>query len=92
MLGYFSSRRNWDSPTTHPQARVPPPPVRGGGATPVRERGGGRPNSDEGTYTVLLFIYTYFVGGGQGCTDGKDSRKIEGVSREVDSRIFLPMW
>ncbi len=27
----------------------------------MRERGWGSPNSDEGTYTVVLFIYKYFV-------------------------------
>jgi hypothetical protein len=35
--------------------------VRGGGYTGLRERGWGSPNSDEGTYTVVLFIYKYFV-------------------------------
>ncbi len=29
----------------------------------MRERGWGSPNSDEGTYTVVLFIYKYFVSG-----------------------------
>jgi hypothetical protein len=32
VRSFFSSRRNCDSPTPHPQASVPPPPlVRGGG-------------------------------------------------------------
>jgi hypothetical protein len=33
----------------------------GGGHTRLRERGWGSPNSDEGTYTVVLYIYKYFV-------------------------------
>ncbi len=36
----FSSRRNWDSPTPHPQASVPPPPrfrSRGGAHSLARE-------------------------------------------------------
>jgi|LakMenE01Jun11ns_1017448.scaffolds.fasta_scaffold8280754_2 hypothetical protein len=46
------------------------PPVLGGGAHSLardkeddfgRERGWESPNSDEGTYTLLLFMYTYFV-------------------------------
>ncbi len=43
----LSSRRNWDSPN---------PSLAG-------ERGVGMesPNSGEGTYTLVLFIYTYFV-------------------------------
>ncbi len=48
-------------PTPHPQASVPPPLVPGGGAL-AGERGGWEsPNSDEGTYTVVLFIFMYFV-------------------------------
>ena len=46
----FSSRRNWDYPM-------------GGGHTRWRERGWESPYSDEGTYTVVLFIYMYFVDG-----------------------------
>ncbi len=40
-----------------------PPPGSGGRGTVAGERGVGResPNSDEGTYTVVLFIYRYFV-------------------------------
>ncbi len=58
----FSSRQNWDSPTPHPQARMPPP-VQGEGHSRWRERVWKSPISDEGTYTVVLFIhvYTYFV-------------------------------
>ncbi len=46
-------------PTPHPQASVPSPRFWGEGHT--RERGWESPNSDEGTYTVVLFIYTYFL-------------------------------
>jgi hypothetical protein len=44
--------------------RVPPPPGSGGGGegnTRWRERGWESPNSNEGTYTVVLFVYMYFV-------------------------------
>jgi hypothetical protein len=41
--------------------RVFPPGSGGGGHTRWRERGGESPNFDEGTYTVVLFIYTYFA-------------------------------
>ncbi len=54
----FSSRWNWDSPT-------PLPPTlwyRGGGHTRLRLKGWGSPNSNEGTFTVVLYIYKYFVG------------------------------
>jgi hypothetical protein len=43
--------------TNHPH-----PLVRGGGHTRLRQRGWGSPNSDEGTYTVVLCICKYFVG------------------------------
>ncbi len=48
-------------PTPHPQASVAPPRFWGEGHTRWRERGWESPNSDDGTYTVVLFIYTYFV-------------------------------
>jgi hypothetical protein len=48
-------------PIPHPQARVPPSRFWGEGHTRWRERGWESPNSDEGTCTVVLFIYTYFV-------------------------------
>jgi hypothetical protein len=35
----FFSRRNWDSPPHHPQARLPPPPLVPGGGAHLRERG-----------------------------------------------------
>ncbi len=40
----------------------PPPPGLGGRGTLAGERGGWKsPSSDEGTYTVVLYIYMYFV-------------------------------
>ncbi len=39
----------------------PPHPLVLSGGAPSRERGWESPNSNEGTYTVVLFIYTYFV-------------------------------
>jgi hypothetical protein len=45
VLSFFSSRRNWDSPIPHPQARrvCPPPPIGsvGEGHTRLRESGVG---------------------------------------------------
>ncbi len=63
MLGLFSSRQNWDSPNPSPADEFAPPPLwfRGEGNTRWRERGWGSPNSDEGTYAVVLYIYMYFV-------------------------------
>ncbi|MFN9943072.1 MAG: hypothetical protein ACK56I_26745, partial [bacterium] len=49
----FSSRRNWDSPTSSP-AGVCVPPSFGSGGTLARGRGGGGANSDEGTDTVVF--------------------------------------
>jgi hypothetical protein len=49
----FSSRRNWDSPNPSPAGEFPPPLW--------RERGWESPNSDEGTHTVVLYMYMYFV-------------------------------
>ncbi len=49
-------------PPLQPQASVPPHPlVRGGGHTRLRLKGLGSPNSNEGTFTVVLYIYKYFV-------------------------------
>jgi hypothetical protein len=48
-------------PTPHPQASVPPLLVRGEGHNPYWERGWESPNSDEGTYTVVLCIYIIYV-------------------------------
>jgi hypothetical protein len=57
----FSSRRNWDSPNPSPAGEfVAPPPPWGRGT--LAGRGGVRESqSDEGTYTVELYINMYFV-------------------------------
>ncbi len=55
MLGLFSSRLNWDP---HPLTRTLVPE---GGDTLASGRGGGGPNSDEGTDTWVLKAYIYFV-------------------------------
>ncbi len=53
VLGFFSSRQNWDTPhPPHPQASVSLPLVPGGRAHSITRDGGGGPNSDEGTGTV----------------------------------------
>jgi hypothetical protein len=79
VLSLFSSRRNWDSPT---------PSLAGecasllwfGEDTLACERGWESPNSDEGTYTVVLYIFMYFVGetnrGGWGGGRGEGERLI----------------
>jgi hypothetical protein len=59
VLSFFSSRRNWDSPTPHMQASVPlggAPPLDSGERNTLACGRGGRwsPNSDEGTYTVFV--------------------------------------
>jgi hypothetical protein len=57
VLGFFSSRQNWDPPTPHPQASVSPRPFGSGGTHSHAGDGvggGGGPNSNEGTDTVLL--------------------------------------
>jgi hypothetical protein len=56
VLSFFSSRRNWDSPNPSPAGeRAPPYLVRGGGAHSLT-REWESPNSDEGTYTVVLYV------------------------------------
>jgi hypothetical protein len=58
----FSSRWNWDSPTPLAAGECAPPPFgTGGGHTRLRLKGWGSPNSNEGTFTVVLYIYKYFV-------------------------------
>jgi hypothetical protein len=59
--GFFSSRPNWDSPS--PSGESVPPPFGSGGEvyTLAEGRGGGGPSSDEGTDTVVLYEYMYFV-------------------------------
>ncbi len=58
VLSFFPVVGIGTPPTPHPQANVPSP---GEGHTRWRERGWESPNSDEGTYTVVLFIYMYFL-------------------------------
>ncbi len=60
----FSNRRNWDSPTPHPQANVPPSPFGpGGGAHITGERGGGRVSIPTRGHTLCMVLckYMYFV-------------------------------
>jgi hypothetical protein len=62
VLSFFPVVGIGTPPTPHPQASLPPSPGSGGGAHSLAREGlGESPNSDEGTYTVVLFIYTYFV-------------------------------
>ncbi len=63
VLSFFSSCRNWDSPNPSPAGECAPPPlVRGVGVHSLAREGvGGFQFRREGTYTVVLFIYTYFV-------------------------------
>jgi hypothetical protein len=64
VLSFFSSRPNWASPNPSPAGEFapPPPPVLGGGAHSLAREGWREsPNYDEGTYIVVLFIFTYFV-------------------------------
>jgi hypothetical protein len=64
VLSFFSSRLNWDSPTPLAAGECAPPPFGpGGGNTRLRLKGCGSPNSDEGTCTVVLYKYKYFVVG-----------------------------
>ncbi len=52
---FLSSRPNWDSLTPHLQASEFPPSFgSGGGGGGLHTRLQGRPNSDEGTDTVVL--------------------------------------
>jgi hypothetical protein len=67
VLGFFSSRWNWDSHTRSPEGECAPPPLvpGGGGHTRLRERGGEGPNSDTGTYPTLwysMYICTVLCG------------------------------
>ncbi len=59
----FSSRWNWDSPTPLAAGECAPPCTlwSGGRAHSLAAKGVGGPNSNEGTYTVVLYIYKYFV-------------------------------
>jgi hypothetical protein len=62
VLGFFSSRPNWFLPQslTH-GVFLPPPFWFRGGHTRFRERGCGGPSSDEGTCTVVLYVYYIYV-------------------------------
>jgi hypothetical protein len=53
ILSIFSNRQNWNSPTSSPAAEC------GGGAHLLAGEGVGSTNSDEGTYTVILYIYVF---------------------------------
>jgi hypothetical protein len=58
----FSSRWNWDSPTPSPAGEcVPPPFGPGGGAHSLTGEGVGGSQFRRGTYTVILYVYMYFV-------------------------------
>jgi hypothetical protein len=59
VLSFFSFELGLPQPLT--RTRVPPPLVPGERHTRWRERGREIPNSDEGTYTVVLSTYMYFV-------------------------------
>jgi hypothetical protein len=57
VLGFFSSRPNWDYPTPSQQTSLsPPPPVGSGGHTRLRKRGWEGPNSDQVTDTVRQLL------------------------------------
>jgi hypothetical protein len=77
----MSPRWNWDTPTPLAASECAPPGPKGGGAHSPAAKGVGEsqfqrlekrlalcllcgrvPISNEGTYTVVLFTYTYFVG------------------------------
>ncbi len=62
MLSFFSSRRNWDFPTPLAEGECAPSPFGPGWrADSLAGEGLGESQSDEGTYTVVLHIYKYFV-------------------------------
>ncbi len=62
VLSFFSSRRNWDSPNPSPASECAPPPLGlGQGAHSLAREGWERANSDDGTYTVVLFIRTLWL-------------------------------
>jgi hypothetical protein len=57
VLSFFSSRRNWDSPTPRPQASVPSPLWLGGRGTLAGERGGGRVPIPTRGHTLWYSLY-----------------------------------
>jgi hypothetical protein len=56
-----SSKLGHPQPLTCRRVCPRPPLVLGGGEHSLARGGLESPNSDEGTYIVLLFIYAYFV-------------------------------
>jgi hypothetical protein len=58
-----SSELGVPQPLTRRRVCPPTPRFWGEGLTRGRERGWESPNSDEGTYTVVLFIYSYLLFG-----------------------------
>jgi hypothetical protein len=68
--------------------------VRGEGRTRWRERGWESPNSDEGTYTVVLFIYMYFVKTticGRKIAEIKSKRGVTNAGRESRKGRIAPL-
>jgi hypothetical protein len=62
VLSFCSSRWNWDSPTLSPQVSVHPPfTFRREGALSLVGEGVGGPISDAKTYTVVLYVFIYFM-------------------------------
>ncbi len=66
LLSLFSSRRNWDLPTPHPQMSVPPPFGSGGRGTLAGDRGAGRVPVPTRGHTLWYSIYICTLWGG-GC-------------------------
>jgi hypothetical protein len=63
VLSFFSSRRNWDSPTPLAAGECAPPPPFGPGGrehSPAA-KGVGESQFRRVTYTVVLYVYKYFV-------------------------------
>jgi hypothetical protein len=70
VLSFFLQPSELGLPHPPPAGECAPHPlVQGGGHTRLRKRGWewGSPNSDEGTYTVVLCLYKYFVVGQHNC-------------------------
>ncbi len=58
VLSFFSSRRNWDSPTPSPAGECAPPPGSGGKAHSLTREGVGSPSSDERTGTRIYVLHS----------------------------------